>query len=493
VPTADVEKNLLDQITASITTLSASYDGKIEALRKEINSGGETKAAALQAELDKCYGPQITTLRDEQKRLTGIIATLEAKAAGGGGGGDAIERKTVAQRFTDADAYRKDFREGKGERRSIAAVEVKSFWPTAKEMRERKASINFDTTNYGSAVVPLYRDGILTSPKSMPIMRQLCEVIPAGANTNSVIMNREVAEHVIAAKLTALANSGATTVTVDNAVGFRAVAPFNQLTLNNGSESQVRTITNVNTTTGVITFTPASSIDMAAGDLVSAPGYGVTPEGLLAPMSFEQLERYTVNIARLATALKIELDVLSDVNQAEAFIQDRLLSRHGRNEDWNFLYGDGNTNKIMGLFNDTDVPSLAFSSGTLLDFLIDATYDLAYSDYETTGIIVSPYAHKKVVKTKGSDGHYIYLPSAADQAPDKVYAVPFKWSNQLISTQGALADWRVAAKILDREDASVEVGTEDDDFRRFRRTIIAAARVGFGIPLQGAARTLTGL
>ena len=489
MPAGDIEKNLLDQITSTITAMGTAHEGRINELRKEINSGNETKAAALQAELDKTFGPKITALQADQKRLTEIIADIEAKAAGGGrSSANDNERRTVGRQFVESDNY-KNFLTAAGKREYLAPVSVKRFW--GKSQREIKASNEMDTTNYGSAVVPFYQEGIITVPKRMPLLRRLCQVIPVG-NTNSVIMDREVAEYDHAAKLTALANIGATSLTVNNAAGFRTVAPFNELTLDNGTDTEVVTISAVNTTTNVLTVS-ATTIAMAAGDRVSARAYGTTAEGLLAPSSFEQLEDYTVQIGRLATQLKINIDVLSDVNQAEAFIQDRLLARHGRNEDLNFIYGDGNSNKIKGIFQDTDVPTETYASGTTLDFLIDVAYGLAEEDYIATAIAVHPRAHKKVVKTKGSDGHYIYLPSATDGAPDRVYAIPFLWSNQLATTQGIAGDFMMGCKILDREDGTVEAGTVDDDFTRFKRTLIASSRVGFGIPLPRAIRKLASL
>jgi len=489
MPAGDQEKNLLDQISTEIKTLGNTFHGKVEDLRKEINAGGGLKAEQLQAELDKTFGPQITALQAEQKRLVGVIAGLETRAAGGGKADGHVETKSVGRQFVDSGHF-SDWKTSPGKREHIAAVQVKRFW--GKTHREIKASIEMDTTNYGAGVVPLYQQGIITFPKRMPVLRQLCEVIPVSQNTNSVVMDREVAEYDHVAKLTALANIGATSLTVDNAAGFRTVSPFNQLTLDNGSATEVVTISGVNTNTNVLTVS-ATTIAMAAGDKVSARAYGTTAEGLLAPSSYEELEDYTVAIARLATALKINIDVLSDVNQAEAFIQDRLLARHGRNEDLNFFYGDGGTNKIKGIFSDTDVPTLTFSTGTLLDFLIGASYELAYEDYVATGIVVAPQAHKTVVQSKASDGHYIYLPSTTDGAPDRVYAIPLMWSNQLSSTQGVIGDFQMGCKILDREDASVEAGTVDDDFRRFKRTLIASNRVGFGIPLPRALRKLASI
>lgn len=490
MPAGDIEKNLLDQISTEIKTLGDTFSAKVNDLRKEINAGGGLKAEQLQAELDKTFGPQVTALQAEQKRLVGVIAGLETRAAGGAGKGkDEPETKSVGRRFVDSTNF-SEWKSSPGKREYITPVQVKRFW--GKTHREIKASIEMDTTNYGAGVVPFYQQGIITFPKRMPIMRRLCEVIPVAENTNSVNMDREVAEYDHVAKLTALANIGATSLTVDNAAGFRTASPFNQLTIDNGTDTEVVTISGVNTITNVLTVS-ATTIAMAAGDKVSARAYGTTAEGLLAPSSFEELEDYTVSIARLATALKVNIDVLSDVNQAEAFIQDRLLARHGRNEDLNFLYGDGGTNKIKGIFSDTDVPTLSFTTGTLLDFLISSSYELAYEDYIATGIVVAPQAHKTVVQTKGSDGHYIYLPSATDGSPDRVYAVPFLWSNQLSSTQGVIGDFMMGCKILDREDASVEAGTVDDDFRRFKRTLIASNRVGFGIPLPRAIRKLASI
>lgn len=490
MPAGDAEKNLLDQISDQIQALGTAHEAKINDLRKEINSGGGLKADQLQAELDKTFGPKVAALQAEQKRLMGVIADLETRAAPGARPASPVDQRSIGRQFVESDAY-KAFQTAEGKREYISKVEVKRFW--GKTHREVKASNEMDTTNYGSAVVPFYQEGIITVPKRMPLLRRLCQVVPVMANTNSVTMDREVAEYDHAAKLTTLANSGATSVTVDNAAGFRTVAPFNELTLDNGSATEVVTITNVNTLTNVITFTPASTINMAAGDRVSARAYGTTAEGLLAPASFEELEDYTVNIGRLATTIKVNLDVLSDINQAEAFIQDRLLARHGRNEDLNFLYGDGGTNKIKGIFQDADVPTRTYTTGTTLDFLIDTTYALAEEDYIATAIAVAPAVHKKVVQTKGSDGHYIYLPSASDGAPDRVYAIPFLWSNQLASTQGIAGDFQMGCKILDREDGTVEAGTVDDDFRRFKRTLIASSRVGFGIPLPRAIRKLASL
>lgn len=522
---AEVKK--LNENVAKLTQVSEdaakTHRELVEKYNAEVKSGtSPTEIARLAGQITTDVLPKLAELNELRTRLSeaekkaklaqDAVAALELKAPGQSAREQEIVRN-IGRFFTDHAQY-KSWRDrlatnanatmliGLGDNFEGKKSDLGAFWNAferkclSSNSLEFKALGEWGGSNVSAGTRPMYRPDIVENPRRMPVMRGLVPTIPTIA-TNSVISTRESARRRLAAKLTAIANSGATTFTVDNIQGFEIGAPFNTLTLNNGSTTEDLTIDSINRTTGVITTTAASSINMAVGDWVYGSQFIITAEGQVAPRGITTLANYTVPICRVSTYVKASLEMLRDVTQAEDFINRNLMDLVADSEDAQFLYGQGGSSpdRIKGLYNDSDVVKEAKGGAvTVLDHILENIHTLAGNNYIPNASVVSVNTHKALTKLKDSTGNYLLWVSQGNggMAPT-LNVTRLIMSNMLISGHAIVGDFTRACTIYDRETAEIGVHEVGNDALEYQRTMIANERVGFGIERPLAVRFLTSM
>lgn len=506
----------LARATQAAEDLTKTYAATFQKWQEEIKSGSPTEAKRLSDQLTNEVLPKLAVVAQLQAQVAEVekraklaqdaVAALELK----GPSAERNARDTVRnlgrtivehaqyKHFLDALPVHKHAHFTLGVTPD-GKSELGSFFNRAERMSlhsnslEIKAPGEWSGDAVSAGVRPMYRPDIVEAPRRMPVMRTLAPTVPTTA-TDSVISTREVSRRRLAAKLTAQANSGATTFTVDNIQGFEATAPFNSLILDNGSTTETLTIQSINRTTGVITTSTASSINMAVGDYVYAPNFVITAEGQVAPRGLVELANYTVPICRIASHVKASLEKLRDIVSAEDYINRNLSDLIADSEDLQFLYGLGGSSpsRIKGIWNDSDVATSARGSATALDHILNNIYDLAENNYTPNAALVSVSVHKSLATLKDSTGNYLLWMSQGNggMAP-QLNVVRLIMSNMLTSGHGLIGDFTRACTIYDREQAEVSVHEVEKDALEHQRTIIASERVGFGIERPLALKKLT--
>lgn len=511
--------NLQEQLaraTQAAEDLTKTYAATYEKWQQEIKSGSPTEAARIGAQLTDEVLPKLAVVAQLQAQIAEVekrgkltqdaVAAMELK----GPNAERQARDTVRNlgRSIVEHARYKSFIESLGhdarghfilKAEGEKASEIGRFWNNAELRSMRSNSLEIKSpgewsgSNVSDAVRPFYRPDIVENPRRMPVMRRVVPTVPTTA-TDSVISTRESARRRLAAKLTATANSGSTTFTVDNIQGFEATAPFNSFTLDNGTSTETLTIQSINRTTGVITTTAASTINMAIGDYVYAANFIVTAEGQVAPRGLVELANYTVPICRIASHVKASLEKLRDITSAEDYINRNLGDLIADSEDLQFFYGLGGTSpsRIKGIWNDSDVATSARGSATALDHILNNIYDLADNNYTPTAALVSVSVHKSLATLKDSTGNYMLWMSQGNggMAP-RLNVVDLVMTNMLTSGHGVIADFSRACTIYDREQADISIHEVGNDALEHQRTILASERVGFGIERPLAIKKLT--
>lgn len=506
----------LARATQAAEDLTKTYAATFQKWQEEIKSGSPTEAKRLSDQLTNEVLPKLAVVAQLQAQVAeaekraklaqDAVAALELK-------GPVAERnardtvRNLGRSLVEHPKYKSFIDSLAVDERARFAVgigadgksEIGSFYNRAERMALRSNSLEIKApgewsgANVADGVRPFYRPDIVENARRMPVMRGITPTVPTTA-TDSVISTRESARRRLAAKLTALANSGATTFTVDNVQGFEAAAPFNVLILDNGSTTETLTIQSVNRTTGVITTTGPSSINMAAGDYVYAANFIITAEGQVAPRGLVELANYTVPICRIASHVKASLEKLRDIVSAEDYINRNLSDLIADSEDSQFLYGLGGSSpsRIKGIWNDSDVATSARGSATALDHILNNIYDLAENNYTPNAALVSVSVHKSLATLKDSTGNYLLWMSQGNggMAP-QLNVVRLVMTNMLISGHGILGDFTRACTIYDREQAEISVHEVGSDALEHQRTIIASERVGFGIERPLALKKLT--
>lgn len=189
----------------------------------------------------------------------------------------------------------------------------------------------------------------------------------------------------------------------------------------------------------------------------------------------------TAAVVTLAHYIKASKQVLADAPQLQSYIDSRLMYGLLLEEEDELLNGDGTAGQLNGLWNQaTNYNRSADTNETFIDKLRKAITQVQLSEYEASGIVLHPLDWEAIELQKDSQQRYIW-------ANPKVMGGPQLWGLPVVPTQSMPAGrfivgaFDLGAQIWDREDASVQVGFENDDFTRNLVTILAEERLAFTV------------
>lgn len=207
--------------------------------------------------------------------------------------------------------------------------------------------------------------------------------------------------------------------------------------------------------------------------------------GATKPQSEIKFDLVTESVRTIAHWVLATRQILSDVPQLQSYIDGRLLYGLAYVEDNQILNGAGTGTDLNGIYTQ----ATAFASplpGTLanvtqLDTLRLAILQAFLAEYMPDGIVLNPIDWALIELLKDGDGRYII-------GDPKAEGVPKLWGKPVVETQAMTADkflvgaFRMGAQLFDREDANVQISTEDsDNFRKNLVTILAEERAALAV------------
>jgi len=171
--------------------------------------------------------------------------------------------------------------------------------------------------------------------------------------------------------------------------------------------------------------------------------------------------------------------VLDDVPQLQSYIDNRLRYGLAIVEDAQLLLGDGTGQNLLGL----KPQATAFDDDrrkvgdTKIDTLRRAMTQVRLAQYRATGIILHPTDWEDIELTKTTDGAYIFANPQGLAGP-RLWGLPVVESDGQTEGEFTVGAFAQAAQVFDREQANVEVSTEDrDNFIKNMVTIRAEERL----------------
>lgn len=206
-------------------------------------------------------------------------------------------------------------------------------------------------------------------------------------------------------------------------------------------------------------------------------------EGAAKPESNIQYEDATATVRTIAHWMRASVQVLADAPALQSIIDQRL--RYGLSfvEEQQLLNGDGTGQNLSGLVTEATAYSAAFTpaSATAIDTLRLAALQVMLAEYSGDGFVLHPTDWARIELTKDSQGRYIIgNPQGA--------LAPTLWGLPVVATQAMTIDkfltgsFSMGAQIFDRQNATVEVSTEDgDNFTKNKVTIRAEERLAMPI------------
>jgi len=205
--------------------------------------------------------------------------------------------------------------------------------------------------------------------------------------------------------------------------------------------------------------------------------------GTTKPQSEIKFDIMTTAVTTIAHWVLATKQILDDVPQLQSYLDGRL--RYGLQyvEEAQLLMGGGTGTDLNGIYTQATAYSAPFvlSGATMVDQLRLAMLQAELAEYPASGIVLHPSDWTRIELSKTTDGAYLFAnPQQSSQ--------PRLWGLPVVATQAMTIDkflvgaFQLGAQVFDREDANVEISTEDsDNFRKNLVTIRAEERLALAV------------
>jgi len=202
-------------------------------------------------------------------------------------------------------------------------------------------------------------------------------------------------------------------------------------------------------------------------------------EGAAKPESSLKFDLETAQVRTLAHWVLASKQILDDVPQLESYIDGRLRFGLAIVEENQLLLGDGMGQNILGIMPQaTDFDDARRQAGdTKIDTLRRAMTQVRISELRATGIVMHPSDWEDIELTKTDDNAYVFA-NPQNSAQPRLWGLPVVDTTAMPEGEFLVGAFRMGAQVFDREQANVEISTEDsDNFRKNLVTIRAEERL----------------
>lgn len=246
-------------------------------------------------------------------------------------------------------------------------------------------------------------------------------------------------------------------------------------------------ITPANRTLRVRQLLQAGRTVSNAIDFVQETGFAINAaavaEGDTKPESSLEFTLKTAPVRTIAHWVQASKQVLEDIPQLESYIETRL--RYGLRlvEEEQLLSGDGTGHNLLGLIPQATPFDLSRRKvgDTRMDIVRRAMTQLRISEYQPDAIVLHPTDWEDIELSKTTFGQYIRA-NPGSLIPPTLWGLPVLDSTSLAPGEFMVGNFGLAAQIWDRDDATVEISTEDrDNFIKNMVTIRAEERLALTV------------
>lgn len=222
-------------------------------------------------------------------------------------------------------------------------------------------------------------------------------------------------------------------------------------------------------------------------EYVKETGYqnmaAMVAEGGAKPQSDIAFDLVTTTVKTLAHWVRASKQVLADIPLLQSYIDGRL--RYGLQyvEEAQILAGDGTGQNLLGLIPQATAfnEALRQDGDTQIDILRRAILQARIAEYRPSGIVLNPNDWADIELKKDTTGQYIWV-NVTVGGEQQMWRVPVIDTNAVPAGHFLVGAFNMAAEVFDREDANVEVSTEDaDNFTKNMVTIRAEERLALAV------------
>lgn len=206
-------------------------------------------------------------------------------------------------------------------------------------------------------------------------------------------------------------------------------------------------------------------------------------EGGSKPQSDLSLELKTTTVKTVAHWFRASKQVLADIPLLQSYINGRAIYGLKYKEEDQLIGGDGQGQNLLGLIPQATSfrNSLRKENDTPIDTLRRAILQVRVAEYRATGIVLNPVDWAELELQKDSTGQYIWV-NVQEGGVQRMWKLPVIDTNAMPEGEFLVGAFDLGAQVFDREEAAVEVSTEDaDNFTKNMVTIRAEERLAMAV------------
>lgn len=206
-------------------------------------------------------------------------------------------------------------------------------------------------------------------------------------------------------------------------------------------------------------------------------------EGAQKPESTLEFTLHSAPVRTIAHWVQASTQVLADVPQLQSYIDTRL--RYGLElvEEDQILAGDGTGQNLHGLIPQATAfdQSRKRVGDTRIDIVRRAMTQVRIAEYRADAIVLHPSDWEEIELTKTDQGAYIWANPRGLLGPT-LWGLPVVDTTAVDEGEFLVGAFRLAAEVWDRQDATVDISTEDrDNFIKNMVTIRAEERLALTV------------
>jgi HK97 family phage major capsid protein len=206
-------------------------------------------------------------------------------------------------------------------------------------------------------------------------------------------------------------------------------------------------------------------------------------EGAAKPQSELQFEEATAQVRTIAHWMRASVQILADAPALRSIIDQRLRYGLAYVEEAQLLNGSGSGQNIEGLVTAA-TPYAAPGGLTAADPLQVVRLmilQVALAEFPANGIVMNPIDMAAIELMLDANDRYL-VGDPQGMIDKRLWGLPVIETQAMTEDKALVGAFDLAAQIFDRQDATVEVSTEDqDNFVKNKVTIRAEERLALAI------------